>query len=103
MEKNQIKIDLLGKSFVIRCDENLSHLQEVIRVFQLRLEHISKNLALKDPLKIALLTGIDLVDELVKLRVALNEKSRSDSGETSEISSIAEQLIERIDRCLSGN
>jgi len=105
MQKNQIKIDLLGRSFTIRCDESPEHLQEIVTTLQKRIEHISHAVTTKDPLKTAILVSFDLVDEVIKLRDAL--KRRSDKGsserarsESAQIAEIAGNLIRRIDDCL---
>ena len=110
MQKNQIKIDLLGRSFTIRCDESPEHLQEIVTTLQKRIEHFSHAVTTKDPLKTAILVSFDLVDEVIKLRDALkrraekgsSERARSESAqsESAQIAEIAGNLIRRIDDCL---
>jgi cell division protein ZapA len=101
MDKNQIRVDLLGKSFSILCDERPEHLKVILDTLQQRITRISRTLSVSDPLKIALLAGIDLADELIKLRKALRKKAETSDVETEKINSITNDLIDRINRCLS--
>jgi cell division protein ZapA (FtsZ GTPase activity inhibitor) len=101
MDKNQIQVDLLGRSFKIRCEESPEHLRLVLEAFKLRVDQISGKLSITDPLKIAILAGIDLTDEILKLKKNLKIHSEIDSGESSEISLITNTLIERINKSLT--
>jgi len=100
MQKNRIKIDLLGRSFTVLCDEKPEHLKEVMTTLRRRIDQISSRVSTNDPLKTALLAGFDLVDEVIKLREVLKRRQVADPVETEEIRSITENLIQRIDDCL---
>ena len=103
MDKNHLKIDLLGKTFTIRTNESPEHLSEILQYLKGRIDRISKNLVVQDPIKMGILVAIDLADEVIKLRRALKERSDLSSAETSQIDKITNDLIQRIDRCLTSN
>ncbi len=101
MDKNQIQVDLLGRSFTIRCEESPDHLRHVLEIFKRRTDHISNQLSITDSLKIAILAGIDLTDEFLKLKSQLDKRSETDSVESSQINSITDDLIKRINQSLA--
>lgn len=95
MESNSTTVNLLGTSFVIRSTDSPDHLQKVLDYLTLKLDEIKTSVSISDPLKIALLTGLNITDELVKIRESgLMEQN------TEEIAAITSNLIEVIDRRL---
>ena len=101
MDKNHIQVDLLGRSFTIRSEESPEHLRYVLEIFKRRTDHISNQLSITDPLKIAILAGIDLTDEFLKLKSQLDKRSETDSVEASQINTITDDLIKRINQSLA--
>lgn len=93
-----LSIQLLGTSFSLKSDENLDYLQEVVDYYKQKMEETQKTVSLTDPLKIALLTGIILTDELLKERSSKGVLSKPDAEEAGRITKI---LIEKIDAILS--
>ena len=92
MGKNPVKVKILGISFSIQSDENPAHLENVVELLNLRIEKVKDEVSTTDPLKIALLAALNLVDELLR--------KQQDIDESAEIGSITGQLIKRIDECL---
>ena len=102
MERNSLKIDLLGTSLTIRSKENPEYLNQVVDCLKIRIRQLKSELSVKDPLKIALLAALNLADELVKLQEVQKDHSGLSHEESSEIGEITTSLIERIDNSLSG-
>jgi cell division protein ZapA len=97
MEPNRLKVDLLGTSFHIRANEDSAYLRRVLDYFREKVDEVRSEVGAADPLKIALLAGLNLVDEIFKER---HKTSGGPPGEYAEIGRITERLIERIDRTL---
>ncbi len=96
MEKNLFRIDILGTSFTIQTDEKPEYLEQVVNYFSEKTETVQKSVSNKEPLKIAILAGILLVDELFKSQNRLEESST----EEVEAERIALKLIDVIDKSL---
>lgn len=97
MEPSRLKVDMLGTSFHIRASEDAVYLRSVLDYLRGKVDEVKSEVGAADPLKIALLAGLNLVDELFK------EKQRGlgmRPSEYAEIGRITERLIERIDRTL---
>jgi cell division protein ZapA (FtsZ GTPase activity inhibitor) len=97
METSRLKVDMLGTSFQIRANEDSAYLRSVLDYLREKVNEVRTEVGAADPLKIALLAGLNLVDELFK------EKQKGlgvRPGEYAEIGRITERLIERIDRSL---
>ena len=98
MSKSEIRIDILGTSFSLSVEEDPVYLQTLLGRYKTLIENTQKTTALEDPLKLAILAGFQLCDELEKMRTHAN------SGEGVLESMAAENtllsLIEKIDKVL---
>ena len=98
MPDNLLSVQLLGTTFSLKSTENLDYLKEVVAYYEGKVEETKKGVSLHDPLKIALLTGIVLADEVLKER---NRRSGSLSApEADEAERITRALIDKIDSIL---
>ncbi|MBN2736781.1 MAG: cell division protein ZapA [Spirochaetales bacterium] len=101
-EKNKIRINLLGTSFTIQSGEDNFYLNQVIDSYKRRIQHIENTSKIKDPLKLAILTGLNLMDELYKEK----EKSRqpfNGNPDHIKLEEITERMISKIDETLASN
>lgn len=96
MEKNGLRIDMLGISFFIAADEDPEYLETLLRRYKLVIENTKKVTRLTDPLKIAIVTGFLLCDEIEKLK----NQGLSGEKEGREAEKLALDLIARIDEAL---
>ena len=98
MPENLLPVHLLGTSFSLKSTENLDYLKEVVAYYEEKVDETRRGVSLQDPLKIALLTGIVLADELIKER---SRRSGSLSApEADEAERITQALIDKIDSIL---
>ena len=98
MPDHLLSVQMLGTSFSLKSTGSLDDLKEVVAFYEAKVEETRKGVALHDPLKLALLTGIVLADELLKER---NRHSGSLSApESDEAERITQALIEKIDSIL---
>ena len=87
MAKGTLQIDLLGTSFSIKADEDTAYLEKILGYYKRIVSQIEAGGALSDPLKISILAGIMLSDELYNTT-------------DEEADRITKNLIEKIDRAL---
>ena len=88
-----MRIELLGTSFSVKSDEDEEYLREVVAHFSDKINEIQRTVQTSDPLKTAILAGVLLSDEFLKLRGA----SR---GENLEAGRIADTLIGELSEVL---
>ena len=98
---HSLRIDVLGAKFSIITGEDPDYLDEVLRQYQLSVANTQGISKMQDPLKIAILTGFLLCDEINKLKQqffkdqAHAEAKRVDTEQ--EFLKMAETLISRLD------
>lgn len=63
-----MRIELFGTAFNIQTDEDPAYLREIVRYYEDKSREISASVATPDALKISILTGLLLVDEVMKAR-----------------------------------
>ncbi|MCL2126850.1 MAG: cell division protein ZapA [Treponema sp.] len=101
---HDLLIQVLGASISITAGEDPAFLDEVLAQYQLAIANTQGISQMKDPLKIAILTGFLLCGEINKLKMQYEEEHASaesqQAGEVREIDRIARDLIARIDRVI---
>jgi hypothetical protein len=80
-----MKVELLGTSFTLQSDEKPEYLESVVGVFESKVEEIRGSVDTRDPVKLAILAGILLADELLKTA----DPPAGDGGGSEETSSPA--------------
>lgn len=80
-------------------DDDPSKLQEVIRYYESKVLETQKTVAISDPLKVAIISGIILADELLKEKVLPKEQSNQIAND--ELEKVTKNLIERLNSALS--
>jgi cell division protein ZapA (FtsZ GTPase activity inhibitor) len=101
MPVNDLRLKILGSSFTITADEDPEYLEEIFRRYSEAVETTKKTTGLTDPIKIAILTGFLLSDEIFRLKKhAAPSQPLRNGGETEEAERLAMDLIARIDEAL---
>jgi len=98
--KNDIVIDILGTSFSITAEEDKSYLESILNNYRLALKNIQESSGLRDPLKLAVLTGFLLCDKIQRIYLKGIEEQSDEIYETKEAEQITLDLIARIDKVL---
>jgi len=93
MKKSNLHFDLLGTSFSIAADEDISYLESLLNRYRIILENTRKSTGLDEPLKLAILTGFLLCDEIEKTK-----KQESREGREAEQRTL--NMIARIDEVI---
>lgn len=89
-----VPVRLLGTSFTIRTDQNPDRLEALIQQLGIRLEELKTRVQIQDPLKLALLACLSLLDDL-ETGVAIPKLMPDE-----ELSQLTDSLIRRIDSVL---
>jgi cell division protein ZapA (FtsZ GTPase activity inhibitor) len=100
MHKNSLAVNILGTSFTVQTTGELQHLRRVVEYLEKKVDEIQNKYAdstTQDPVKISLLAGLNVVDELFRSR-----RVETEGGDAVELEKIAERLIDRIDESLMG-
>lgn len=98
MAKGCLQIDLLGSSFAIQADEKPEYLNALYNHYKKTVTQIESTSGLSEPLKIAIIAGILLADELYKEKM-----KRTDQNTTLDLieaEKIALAMISRIDQVI---
>ena len=104
MENELLRLDILGTSFSIKSRDNIENLSEIAEYLRFKIDEVTEGSRLSDPLKISLLTSLNLVDELFKLKRVLYQENNEEqaSPETIEAERITRRLLKRVEESLQG-
>ncbi len=98
MGANLVEIKALGTSFRIQVDENPAYMQEVLDYLLKVISKVENTTGMKDPLKIAILSSVYLIDELYK-----EKNSEKKQIMENEVSELTERIISCIESVLEDN
>jgi cell division protein ZapA (FtsZ GTPase activity inhibitor) len=103
---HDLLINVLGASFSITAGEDPAYLDEVLAQYQVAVANTQGISGMKDPLKVAILTGFLLCDEINKIKQQVEEeRSKADlqrTAEVQELNRITRNIMARIDKMFNG-
>ena len=98
---HDLLINILGTSFSITASEDPAYLDEVLAQYQIAVTNTQGISGMKDPLKVAILTGFLLCDEINKIKIQVEEKQAKDNqqrtAEVQELNRVMRNIMARID------
>lgn len=74
--KGRLQIDLLGTSFALEADQPAEYLQSIYKHYKKVVSEVQQTSGVNDSLRIAIIAGILLSDELSKERLNLNTNTQ---------------------------
>ncbi len=99
MAKGSLQIDLLGSSFAIQADEKPEYLNALYSHYKKTITQIETTSGLTEPIKIAIIAGILLADELYKEKMKRTEQNTA--IDLVEAEKMALAMISRIDQVIT--
>jgi mannose-6-phosphate isomerase len=81
MENGDLRINVLGTVITISANEEPEYLEMLLDKYRRTIENVQRISGLKDPLKIAVLTGYLLCDDLQKAGIAAREEKGASEAE----------------------
>ena len=100
MSRGQLNIDLLGTSFAIQANETDEYLKQIYEHFLHTINQVKECSSVRDPLRLAIIAGILVTDELYKEQFK-NADSSEELKSAFEIENSARKMIEDIDKVLN--
>jgi len=104
-----IHIEILGQSFTLKSDDSPEYIQEIVDELKQRYARISARMNVADPLRVAILAGLFLLDDFKKIQTSsLPRKSaspglvpgKSKNEPVQSVSLDEEQIFARLDKRL---
>ena len=91
---NTFKINLLGSSFTFQTDEDPDYINRILSYLEQEVNKAQSSFHIKEPLKISLLTCINLIDELFR-------EQNSAERDKAEAEAFAQRLISSLDAAMT--
>ena len=96
--KGRLQIDLLGTSFALEADQPAEYLKSIYNHYKKVVSEVQQTSGVNDSLRIAIIAGILLSDELSKERLNLNTQETVMQDKTEVlIEQSTKKMIEDID------
>jgi cell division protein ZapA (FtsZ GTPase activity inhibitor) len=97
MTKNHLRIEALGTAVTIAAEEEAVYLNGLLGRYLAAVEKTKRTSpTIRDPLKLAILTGFQFCDELQKLE----DKTNHGSGDSREAQMLTESILAQINEVL---
>jgi cell division protein ZapA (FtsZ GTPase activity inhibitor) len=99
MTKGCLQIDLLGASFAIQADEKPEYLNALYSHYKKTVNQIESTSGLGEPLKVAIIAGILLADELYKEK--MKHPEQGNTLDLAEAEKLALAMISQIEQVIN--
>jgi len=96
--RHDLFINVLGASFSITAGEDPQYLNDVLEQYRLAIANTQGISGMKDPLKVAILTGFLLCDEINKLKLQAEEEQVAAEKAIDRVASLVLHLDKGIER-----
>jgi cell division protein ZapA (FtsZ GTPase activity inhibitor) len=93
----ELMIEVLGTKFSITTNEDADFLDKVLAQYKVAIDNTRNISGMKDPLRIAILTGFLLCSEINKIKIQIE---REQTGVEQELNRITRNLIDSIDHVI---
>jgi cell division protein ZapA len=94
MEKNSVKVNILGSEYALKSDADPEYISDLASYVDQKMEKLQQGSSIHAPLKIAVLTAVNISDELFRLK-------RKHEKIVKEIESASEEITENLDNFLN--
>jgi cell division protein ZapA (FtsZ GTPase activity inhibitor) len=99
-----LKVTILGVTLSIKSSEDNKYLQEIVNFFKIKVNETQKKLPSADQLKVALIAGLNMAEELIKERKKHEEQALKSNSllekDAEEINSTTTRILNIIDQIL---
>jgi cell division protein ZapA (FtsZ GTPase activity inhibitor) len=96
---SSLRIEILGTSFFISADEEPGYLEKIFTRYCVRVENVQKITGVSDPLKLAIITGFLLCEDIQKYTASADSPEHF-AAESKEAERIFTDINTRIDEIL---
>ena len=94
MEKQSVIVNILGEDYALKSDAETEYLQEIAAYVDQKTRKLFDGTQIRSPLKIAVLTAVNISDELFRLKQRHENLVR-------DIESSSEEITESLDTYLN--
>mgnify|MGYP005832127875 CR=1 FL=1 len=94
MEKQPVIVNILGSEYALKSDTDEQYLQEIAGFVDQKMRKLLEGSQIRSPLKIAVLTAVNISDELFRLKQRYEKLVR-------DIESSSEEITESLDTYLN--
>jgi cell division protein ZapA (FtsZ GTPase activity inhibitor) len=98
-DKHQLKVTILGVSLTLQSKENSHYLNKVVNYFLKRIKEAQQDTTICDPLKISIMAGLNIADELMKEKKQ-HFRGMDAESDPQQLEEITERMIAKIDESL---
>jgi cell division protein ZapA (FtsZ GTPase activity inhibitor) len=93
MEKSNLQIKVLGTSFSIAADEDSAYMENLLDKYKAILENTRAITGIEEPLKLAIVSGFLLCDEIEKMKQEENRERQEAEQRTLSMIAHIDKII----------
>jgi cell division protein ZapA len=94
MEKSSIKVTIMGSEYALKSEVDSEYVQELAAYVDQKMRKLADGSPVHAPLKIAVLTAVNISDELFRLKRKYDQMVK-------EIESTSQEITENVDTFLN--
>jgi cell division protein ZapA len=95
MEKISVKVNILGSEYALKSDADPRYIKEIAEFVDQKMRKLSDGTNIKSQLKIAVLTAVNIGDELFRLKTKYEKLIKEIELTSGEITENLDNFIEQ--------
>lgn len=94
MGKESVIVEIFGTEYTLKSDTNEEHVKQIAQIVDEKMKKLAENSTVKSPSKLAVLTALNIADELYQFRNKYNNIIESFNVKGRELSERIDYYIE---------
>jgi len=73
MAKESVRVEIFGTEYTLKSDTDEEHVKEIAQIVDEKMKKLAENSTIKSPSKLAVLTALNIADELYQFKDKYNK------------------------------
>jgi cell division protein ZapA (FtsZ GTPase activity inhibitor) len=99
-EKHSVRVTIFGHEYAIRGEADEGYIRDLARYVNGKMDEVARTTGVGVPLRVAILSAINLADEVFRLRAAKGDRALQDKGSSVVASEAIAALAQHIEDAL---
>lgn len=94
MGKESIQVKIFGTDYTLKADTNIDYVKRIAEVVDEKMNKLAENSTIKSPSKLAVLTALNIADELYQFKIKYKKVFENFNKQSKELSERIDYYID---------
>lgn len=95
MAKESVQVEIFGTEYTLKSDADVEHVKQIARMVDDKMRRLAEDSTVKSPSKLAVLTALNIADELHQFKTKYNHIVENVNIKSKELSERIDHYIDQ--------